>query len=734
MDVLMGSIDVRDLLSSSLSIKSRVRSYVLSHRDDFASIFSLSASSSASVASLSDSLADALRLLSDRPLDGEIRGLAREICERRRELQEKREALGVVEVIRGVLERLGLVKERLGDGRLKEAAIMMKELKEGLGLGLESEEEENEPAVFGFLRKECLDCFDELQGILAKNMGEAVQFEVENGSVIVRLKPITAGANDIDLYTTLEAMEIVGVLDYGLAKTADLMIKHVINPAISNVSVDIFVEEFDEGSVVKHEAILKLLPSSEYKEHLDGPIIYARLTEVVKFIYKFVCVENGAWMQCFGRLTWPRMSDLIITFFLSKAVPDDASKMVDFQNVIRYTAEFETSLKEMKFISMTENKEDRLSHFTHNVEVHFASRKKLEILAKSRKILLQFDHLFSSDAKGSSKDSSFLEGFSEHAADLLFQHGRCFISKAVSQLMELVHATLKDACLSSSRVAKEFYHAARDVLLLYKAIVPIKLEKQLNNISQLAIIVHNDCYYLSQEVLGLAFEYRVNFPSGLKKLAVFADIAPNFYQMAERILQKQIQLVGNSLMEAIDGADGFQNTHQPQQYESAKFSIEQVVFILEKVHIIWEPLMPASVYKKTMYILLDSVFSRITKDLLLLDDMAAEETLQLQRLIHMTLENLSSLSESLIANGDEKYSSLKSILDHLDMKIPSLRKIRKLADLLDMPLRSITETWESGELHSCGFTASEVENFVKAIFTDSPLRKECLWRIQDSFS
>lgn len=268
-------------------------------------------------------------------------------------------------------------------------------------------------------------------------------------------------------------------------------------------------------------------------------------------------------------------------------------------------------------------------------------------------------------------------------------------------------------------------------MLLYKAIVPIKLEKQLENISQLAIVIHNDCYYLSQEILGLAFEYRADFPSGLKKLAVFADIAPNFYQMAERILQKQIQLVGNSLMEAIDGADGFQNTHQPQQYELAKFSIEQVVFILEKVHIIWEPLMPASVYKKTMCIILDSVLSRITGDMLLLDDMAAEETLQLQRLIHMTLENLSSLFESLIAGADEKDSSPNHFLDE---KIPSLCKYRKLADLLDMPLKSITELCESGELLTCGFTASEVENFVKAIFTDSPLRKECLWRIQGSYS
>ena len=68
--------------------------------------------------------------------------------------------------------------------------------------------------------------------------------------------------------------------------------------------------------------------------------------------------------------------------------------MVDFQKVIKYTAEFETSLKGIKFISMTESEEERLSHFTHNVEVHFASKKRLELLAKARNILLQFGHFF----------------------------------------------------------------------------------------------------------------------------------------------------------------------------------------------------------------------------------------------------------------------------------------------------------------------------------------------------
>ncbi|KAM0933973.1 putative RZZ complex, subunit Zw10 protein [Dioscorea sansibarensis] len=755
MDVLLGSIDVRELLSThdfdeasplsapdlrllidrlqvrSIHIQDKVRDYVLSHRQDFVDIFSRCSDAVSNVDAVAASLSDALRLLSDRPIDLEIRDLVAEIRSKRRELEERREALAAVRTISCLSERLKSAREDLAAGLLVEASETVRDLKGALFVG--DEHGEQEPAVFGLLRDEWSGCFDELQNVLSRSAENAVQFELEDGKRALKCWWRIGDRKDVKLYTVLEAMEVVGILNYGLAKVADSMIKHVMKPAVSNGSMNVFVEELSQDDIDKPQAILSLIPSSDIEECPDGSAVYSRIVQVIKFIYKFICFQNSTWMHCFGRLMWSRLSDLIITHFLSKAVPEDASKVADFESVMKHTAEFETILKKMTFISSDDSSEENLSHFTHNVELHFASKKRKEILSKARNILLQFDHEFSFESTSGqfSPASGCTEGFSEYEVNLLFQPEKCFISKAASQLMNLVHEALKDACLSSTRVGKEFYHAARDSLLLYKAIIPVKLEKQLDSISRSAIVMYNDCVYLAQEVLGLTFEYHAGLPNILKEQVVFVDLASNFDQMAEGILVKQVKLVDVSLEEALLGANGFQNTHQPQQFELAKFSIDQVVFILEKIHVIWLPLMPASVYRRTMCTILDFVFSEITKDMLLLDDMAAEETLQLQRLIHITLENLSSLFDSLVADVNEREKPSKNHnWDQLDKMIPSLSKFRKLADLLDMPLKSITSTWESGELANCGFTSSEVENFIKAIFTDSPLRKECLWRIQ----
>lgn len=758
MDVLFKSIDVRDLLSTtdaddpstplsapdlhllierlqvrSIHIKSRVQDYLRSHQLEFSSLFSQCSDVVSKSEQLSGRLLDLISLISDNPADNKIKDVIQEIVAKRKDVREKKELLEILGIVLELYEKLRLVKEDIEKGKIKEASEALRELKAALRIHDEVVvEEAKKLAVYELLKNEWSVCFEKEQEVLIRFMDSAVKFEQAGNKVRVKYWLSMNEAGGVELHTVLEAMNAVGILDYGLARVADLVIKHVVNPVVRSGSTVSSLEEISDHQGKTSEAVLQII-SSTYPmiNSLDGETIFSSLVKVVEFIKKSLCYGNGSWMRSFGRLTWPRMSELIISHFLSKVVPNDASKLADFQKVVQLSSDFEAALEELMFISPSNGKDKRLSEFADNVEVHFASRKKVEILAETRCMLLRAGFSIPPDlAKVRLKSEETDKNSSNHLVDLLFTSEKCVVTDAALKLMELVHRTLKDVCLSSPRVGLEFYHAARDALLLYEAIVPVKLEKQLDAINQAAVLIHNDCLYLSQEILGLAFEYRPGFPSPVKELAVFVDLAPRFQKMSEHILERQIQLVILNLKQAIDGADGFQNTHLTKKFESAKFSIDQVAFILEKVHIIWEPLLMPSIYKKSICMVLEVIFSRISKDILLLDDMAAEETLQLQRLIHLLFENLSSIIESLLAMSQSVNS--EGVIQSIDDLIPSHKKLRKLEDLLDMPLKSITIAWESGELGHCGFSAMEVEDFIRAIFTDSSLRRDCLLRIQST--
>lgn len=184
MDPLFDRINVRDLLSGhdlsdpstplsapdlrliisrleshSLHIKSKVRSYLLSHREDFASLFSQCNDAVFKTSEISDNVSGILSLISDRPIDVEIRKLVDEIGRTTKEAREKREMLGLLKIIVGICERLEGARSAFSDGRLRFAAEEVKELKKALRIG---DEEEGEPIVYGLLRKQWADLFDEV--------------------------------------------------------------------------------------------------------------------------------------------------------------------------------------------------------------------------------------------------------------------------------------------------------------------------------------------------------------------------------------------------------------------------------------------------------------------------------------------------------------------------------------------------------------------------------------------
>nr|ACN40203.1 unknown [Picea sitchensis] len=726
----------------SLQIKDRVHKYVKSHYQDFSSIISRASHDASRVEDTSDNLNGILQLL-NKPSADDGKGLQLpidvdvDLCQLttharalNKRLNEKKEALALVQTISLFVQRLQNAQQNMivEQGRLVESAQALNLLRFALRVPENLKDGEIgvswEPKAFTLLKSQWVSCFSKLQDLLEYMFDTAIQVDNAHSKLYINLHitceklPVSLGG--VELSSVLTAMDIAGILDAAFARLADSIIKSVIIPVTHTSAIHIVSEELVKNKPVLSWALL----SDTQSEGVAPGTLYPKLLQVLKLVYQHICFENRSWMNLFGKLTWPRLSEAVITNCLAKAVPTEASEVVEFQKVLKLTRDFECALTDMMFIFASNSKDDKLSNFASNIEVHFAAKKRNQILARARRLLVRSDFTITL----------------ENAVELLFQPATCTVSWAAKQLMEIVHEALQDACSSPTRVAVELYHAARDTLLLYRAIVPVKLTKELNTLCQAAVVVHNDCLYLAQEVLGLAFEYNASFPDGLKEHALFVDLAPPFHQLAAELLNQQVQLLLSGLKEALDQANGFQNTHKKQQSEMASLAVDQVVLLMEKVRMLWQPLLQPPIYKKVQHSILQHLFSRIGSEILMLDDMAVEETLQLRKLIKTAFQNMSSLLKSVVdedigvqktVEGFVKEDEISEITwDQLENLIPSLRKLRRITDLLDMPLKSITLAWESGELIASGFTSLEVKKLIRAVFSDSLLRRECLRRIE----
>ncbi|KOM41034.1 hypothetical protein LR48_Vigan04g123200 [Vigna angularis] len=141
---------IQRLESQSLQIRSQVRSYLVSHREDFARLFSLCNDAVSQTREVSDNVAAIIRLLSDRPIDaeplhgGKVSSCVSEMKVKKEELKVKKELLGLVGTVVGLNKRLESVKEALRSGRFEFAAQGLKEFKVAFRI---DEKDDREPLV-----------------------------------------------------------------------------------------------------------------------------------------------------------------------------------------------------------------------------------------------------------------------------------------------------------------------------------------------------------------------------------------------------------------------------------------------------------------------------------------------------------------------------------------------------------------------------------------------------------
>ena len=129
------------------------------------------------------------------------------------------------------------------------------------------------------------------------------------------------------------------------------------------------------------------------KEGSTPQLLYPKLLQVSRFLLRHVAGGDARRMSGIGRTLWPRLADGIIATCLTKAIPNQTSQLEQFRAVADLTLQTEEALKSMALIppQAAEGRGDRLTTFAANVEIHFAAKRKNNVLGDARKLMVDMD-------------------------------------------------------------------------------------------------------------------------------------------------------------------------------------------------------------------------------------------------------------------------------------------------------------------------------------------------------
>lgn len=150
-------------------------------------------------------------------------------------------------------------------------------------------------------------------------------------------------------------------------------------------------------------------------------------------------------------------------------------------------------------------------------------------------------------------------------------------------------------------------------------------------------------------------------------------------------------------------AEGFANTHLPAPRAQAQNTIKRVVHFCQQYTSVAADVLPSHMHRSIADAVTDRVFAEVVNAVLRLTDI--DQHARLSELL-MDLTPLAADSEA---------------------NVPCLARLQKLVVLLDARLVNIPIMHANGELKT--FTNAELRGLVLALFSDSPLRRDCLQKL-----
>ncbi|GLD93783.1 hypothetical protein PINS_up002388 [Pythium insidiosum] len=654
----------------------------------------------------------------------------------KRQMEQSRRMLQLVEKVTQLDNHLFEVDSRLDKGDIVSAAAALQSAQMLLDQlrGAEPVEAATGDDIVHFLGLQLLKKKNRLLHQLKQT--HANLMTVKGGTIRIKKPRLSAAASPGGAASSRavralwEASTTLGLQQSKLQESVKLLAQHVLRPLFASEAATLkLTQEADGVSIAVSTEVAT--PRQEGEVSFIEKRL-ADIAELVQLLYTELLGSTDALMASFGDLLWKSPGNLeshLLTLLQAKIPKDTMAVNVYRDTVASMIQDLEQKLTAIGVSSVGSS---QLRHFSSQINQLYAKKRRQQILVSARETMnrdycnairvtgaterCNIDASAGSGKKDGSKGktSSVSSTNASVSGDADDVESGCFampdyvVSHCAHDVVELAHQTMIEACAAETTCASVLFQTSRDVLFLFRAVVPTLYSSEIGNDARTCMLFHNDCMYIAYHMLTIGHLYKSRLPVKLGAMVTMVDMVPAFREAAESALSS---FARSLLDEIISGIKAFKE-HGGVGSEAALAQLETALkaslYKLNHVHAAWRDALPAGVYDKVIGLVVEPFVAAFMDHMCRETRIPGSATGKLHGLASLLLE-----CETLFASPAQA-----------EKHVPSLAKLRRFHSFLVQPLATIQDQFHNGDL--AVFSSTELAALVTSLFRDSSERKALL--------
>lgn len=390
---------------------------------------------------------------------------------------------------------------------------------------------------------------------------------------------------------------------------------------------------------------------------------------------------------------------------------------------------FDAEMMRIKLYSSS-SKPSPIFDFVSNLSQQYVDKRRTTILNHARAILLNNDYHNTVEVGEEINKQPSMIGDGSNEVDVMaaFRLHKCTVSQTSTMILDLTRQTMDEATSpippddeSLTLLPPNLYRTAREILDLFRAIIPTTFENEVANVPRTAAVLHNDCVYLAHHCLTLGLEYKEKFPPvrspedlrgvALRQTCMFVDMVPIFRELADQAMGDMLEKQHGQIHEVVGSrvtlfGASLKSNESLSEWVEAETAMKAGIYHVKHLSQAWRSVLSVEVHRRSMGFLIDAIFNIFLDQMFQAIDISEPASHCVSSIFRLGMQG------ALDVTGNDVGACL------------SWDRFSAVGRFMDMSLADINVALSSGVFRA--ITGQELSRLITAAFDDSDKRRGLL--------